>query len=457
MQLLLPRSSVSGIDWPAIPSAGAATALAMQYQLEQSQWWSPEALQAMQLRQLSQLLAHAYETVPFYRERLGAASFDSAQGITPEQFDRLPLLSRQDVQRAGKSLLSDRVPQDHGKTLGGNTSGSTGRPITFYATELTQFFWRALTLREHLWHGRDFNGMLANIRVTGGEGKRVQGWGPSTDAAFETGPSATLDIRAGLATQLEWLQHQNPDYLLTYPSNVHGLAKLSMLRGLQFPKLREVRTISENLNPEVRELCRKAWGVPLVDTYSAAEVGYIALQCPQHEHYHVQSETVLVEILNPEGRSCLPGEIGRVVITTLHNFAMPLIRYEIMDYAEVGDPCPCGRGLPVIARILGRQRSLVTLPDGSQHWPRIGQSRWMDIVPIEQIQLVQKTPHHVEAKLVMSRRLQPEEESKLTLIFQESLGYPFLITYSYPAEIMRNASGKFEDFVSEVDAGAATP
>jgi phenylacetate-coenzyme A ligase PaaK-like adenylate-forming protein len=61
-----------------------------------------------------------------------------------------------------------------------------------------------------------------------------------------------------------------------------------------------------------------------------------------------------VEVLDEEGRPCAPGETGRVVATSLNNFAMPLIRYETGDTAEVGAPCPCGRGLPVLTRIMGR-------------------------------------------------------------------------------------------------------
>src|SRR6185295_14515719 len=99
------------------------------------------------------------------------------------------------------------------------------------------------------------------------------------------------------------------------------------------------------------------WGVGVVDVYSSEECGQIALQCPEHEQYHVQSESVLVEVLDDEGRPCAPGTIGRVVLTTLQNFAMPLIRYDIGDFAEPGPACPCGRALPVLTRIVGRVRN----------------------------------------------------------------------------------------------------
>ena len=310
-----------------------------------------------------------------------------------------------------------------------------------------------MTLREHLWHQRNFAGKLAVIRVNVKNGNH-ENWGVPVAAIFETGPSAVLDIGTDLDAQLTWLQEQNPDYLLSYPSNVLALAKACISKGIRLENLREIRTLSEAHNPELRAVCREAWGVPVTDIYSANEVGYIAFQCPEHEHFHIQSETLFVEVLNAQGEACQPGEIGRVVITTLHNYAMPLIRYEIMDYAEVGEACPCGRGLPVIKRVLGRQRNLITLPDGRQHWPSMGYGKWFGVAPIEQIQLVQKNLQQIEARLVMPRPLTPDEQAQMIPILQKSLGYAFQISFSYHDEIPRSASGKFEDFISEIDANA---
>src|SRR3546814_11153852 len=91
-----------------------------------------------------------------------------------------------------------------------------------------------------------------------------------------------------------------------------------------------------------------------------------------HEVYHAQSENVLLEVVDDDGRPCGPGETGRVLITSLHNFATPLIRYELGDYAEVGSPCACGRGLPVIKQVLGRKRNRLILSDGRSGFPYLG-------------------------------------------------------------------------------------
>lgn len=423
--------------------------LAMQYQLEQSQWLPPQIILQHQFNQLSTALAHAYETVPFYHEHFQKIGFNPKERINPEIFTQLPFLQRSDIQSAGGALLSRQVPRDHGRLLEQQTSGSSGMPIKTFGTEVTQFFWRVFTLRDHLWHKRNLTGKLASIRTKVKDGI-VQGWGPSTDVVFNTGQSAMLNIHADIDTQVKWLKGHDPNYLLSHPSNIYALAERCIELNIRLSRLCEVRTFGEVVNPELRAICMKAWGAPVVDIYSAQEIGYIALQCPEHERYHIQSENVLVEVLNEEDRPCAPGEIGRVVITTLHNFAMPLIRYEILDYAERGELCPCGRGLPIIKRIMGRQRNLIILPDGKRHWPSFPAEKWASIAPIRQIQLIQKDLEHVVARLVSDKQLSTEEERPFIAVLQECLGYPFRITLQYLERIERNASYKYEDFISEV-------
>jgi len=127
--------------------------------------------------------------------------------------------------------------------------------------------------------------------------------------------------------------------------------------------------------------------------------GIIALQCPVSGLYHAQSESLLVEVLNDEGQPCKPGEVGRIVITDLHNFATPLIRYEIRDYAEVGPPCPCGRGLQTFSRIMGRRRNMVVFPNGERHWPLVGAYRFREVADIKQYQVIQHALDDIEVML----------------------------------------------------------
>lgn len=444
---MVPRSALVDVSWPALPDAAGARMLALQYQLNESQWWPALRLREAQLRQLTLLLRHARETVALYRERL--AHLDLSQHVDAASFAAIPLLARQDIQNRFDALTSNRVPPAHGKVFEGETSGSTGRPIRFRSTELCDFFWHVFTLRDHLWHQRDFSAKLAAIRdrVEPGTGS---GWGPSTDVAYRTGAMSTCNTAAPLSAQAQWLLRENPDYLISVASNARALAQYCGERSLRPPGLREVRTYGDALHPDMRESCRLAWNVPVVDIYSCKEAGYLALQCPECELYHVQSEGVWLEVLDAEGRPCAAGETGRVVITPLHNFSMPLLRYEIGDYAEVGPACGCGRGLPVLRRILGRVRNMLRLPNGDMQRPRFGEAKFARIAPVLQFQVVQQSFEELRVNLVVARALTPAEEQKLREHVLQHLGHPFRISLVYQESIPRAASGKYEDFLSEV-------
>lgn len=453
------KSSVEEVDWPAVPDPRGSALLAILFQLEHSQWWPAEQIKERQFGQLQRLLAHARRSVPFYRERLSSVLGSRGLAGNPDLWQDILILRREDVQEAGDALLSEDLPASHGGLDEIFTSGSTGKPIRAVRSELWGLFWNAFTLRDHLWHRRDLSGKLASIRESGRKeatypkGTVSDNWGYASRMVFATGLSVGLNITSTWDQQIDWLQREDPDYLLTHPSVAHRLAEHCLDKGIRLPRLREVETISEVLRPATRALCRQAWNVPLVDMYTAREAGYIALQCPGAEHYHVQSEGIFVEVLNERGEPCEPGEIGRVIVTPLHNFAMPLIRYDIGDYAEIGDACSCGRGLPVLRRILGRGQNMLVMPDGELRWPLLSSldlQGLQAIAPIRRYQFVQKTLKSIEMRLSVARPLSAAEQDALRNWVREKFGSPFEVRLSFHDELPRTATGKFEDFVCEV-------
>jgi len=228
------------------------------------------------------------------------------------------------------------------------------------------------------------------------------------------------------------------------------LARWFRSSGRNPPPLRGVRTFGEMVGADLRALCSEVFGVGVSDVYSTVDAGYLGVQCPDHEYHHVPSEVVLLEVLNAAGRPCGPGETGTVVVTPLHNFAMPLLRYDIGDIAEVGPTCSCGRGLPVLARVVGKTRDIVVLPSGEHRFARIGTKGIADFPTLLQIQVVQKTVHDVEVRLVTRGTFGAENETKLGAILREALGADFAIAYTYHDRIPRSAGGKYFDFISEV-------
>jgi len=404
------------------------------------------------MRQLSLILRHAHAHIPYYRDRWGPR-FDAASA-NAEAFAELPLLTRRDLLESYDRLKSEAVPPEHGKLAELRTSGSTGSPVRVLRSQLSQLFWNAITLRDHRWHRRDLSVKLAAIRHGVSEGA-AQSWGIATAGLISTGPAVNLSASTDIGEQLDWLQREQPGYLITYPSNAAALAKLSLERAVHLQRLREVRTVGEMLTPDVRSACREAWGVKVVDMYSANEVGYVALQCPMHEHYHVQSEGVLLEVLDDGGRPCAIGETGRLVVTDLQNLGTPLVRYEIGDYGELGTPCDCGRGLPVLTRIAGRVRNMLVTADGKRYWPLLGSRKFIEVAPVLQHQVVQKQYDLLEVRLVTAQPLDASQEAKLRDMVLAAMPPGMQLVFRYLDDIPRGTGGKFEDFVSEVASGAA--
>ena len=450
-------SSVPQISWPAIPAPYSAALLAVLFQLERSQWQPADALQAEQFRQLADVVAHAYRTVPFYKAAFDKEGVNPRTAATVANWNRLPLLTRRDVQLSGAKLHSTEVPKQHGPVCSMATSGSTNAPVVTLGTEITEFFWRALTLRDHFWHKRDFSRSVAAIRHTGDtkamppDGEVSAEWGPATAGTIKTGPGCVLNIQSTIEEQAHWLVRLNPGYVLGYTSALLAVGRLLAQNGQRLSNLLEVRTFGEILEPQCRSEIQRSFGVKVVDMYSSQEVGYIALQCPDHEHYHVQSENLLVEVLDDRGEPCGAGQVGRVVVTTLHNYAMPLLRYDIGDYAEVGEPCACGRGLPVLKRILGRQRNLLTMPDRSRRWPVFDAGERPEELPaFFQFQVIQKSVQQLEILAVRPALFTADEEAHVRRYLQQTLGHPFEISIRCVESIPRSRTGKFEDFISEV-------
>jgi phenylacetate-CoA ligase len=458
-QLLIPNSAASGIAWPALPRTRNAKLLALLYQFEQSQWWPAEKLEQLQLGQLSALLSHACHHVPFYRERLSGLKDRGFRLASYADLRQIPILTREQVQENLLSLTATTLPDDHLPLKEGRTSGSTGMPVTYRSTRITELLAVSLGLRSKIWHRQHGGLRKASLQISRQdprepqEEERIAPTSAASLAVFPGGSTAHFDSRKNIREQLEWLQQVDPELLVTFPSNLAALTREASERGIQLPNLKHLCTQGEVVSADMREMCRAVWGLKIVDIYSCRELNTIALQCPEQEHYHVQSERVIVEVLDERGEHCGPGETGRVVLTDPHNFVMPFVRYANGDFAEVGEACTCGRQMPVLKRILGRTRNMLVLPEGGSIWPAYGSNDLAQVAPIRQLQAVQHTPTDIELRVVPLRPLDSDAQARLLAAAQarfDEIGPSFTLRLSCVEEIPRAKSGKFEDFLSLV-------
>ena len=447
---------IPGYSFPAIPAPSVAATWLLANQLLANEWRPREDIEANQIMQLRTLVQFAEEQCPFYADRIRSCGMTPGALSDMEGFRLLPPLTRRDLQDSFQHIRARKPPLGTEVVGELKTSGSTGSPVRVLGTNASGAMWNACNVRDHIWAGLDLKACLVSIRhfpndVRGArtpEGVNLTNWGGQTAQMFVSGSSHLMDVGMSPDLQIDFILKHNPDYVLSYPSNLETLGRILAERGQKLKRLQMLQTIGEVLPAQMRENIEGFFGVPVWDLYSCVEVGYVASQCPSGCGYHVHEENVVVEVLNDENKPCSPGETGRVVITTLVNYASPLIRYDLGDYATLMDgPCPCGRGLLGLKEIIGRQRGQILMPDGSVRFSSHLSTAIRDAGKIRQFQVVQHERGRVEILIVPMEGFGEAEQKKIVEEFQAYLGFPIRVTFTMVSKIERQAGGKYLDFV----------
>lgn len=444
-------SHVPGIAWPPVLAGRAATLAALLHQLNESQWLPAAELEKRQYERLAVLAAHSFAHSPYFQQRMTQAGLTPDSLASPEGLRRLPPLTRRDAQAMTESMRCRHVPPSHLPLTETKTSGSTGEPLVVRKTMATNLFWQANMLREHSWHERDFSGGVLAMRGVIAEPVRYESWGEPINLLYKSGPTLGIPVTTPLSEQLRIIREFKPNHLIIYPNNLEALITLCQKENVTIDFIDHIWSICEALSPQLRQKAERFFNCKVEDDYSSQEVGIIALQCPKSGLLHVMSESVILEVVDEKGDPCREGEVGSVIVTDLNNFATPFIRYALGDLAEVGPACPCGRGLPTLKAIRGRNRNLVVKPDGSRHWPPVAVAFFKAKLPVQQFQMIQHSLEEIEVRLVTERPLSKDEEDKLGAELTGVFTHPFAYRYVYFNErIPPAANGKFEEFTCMV-------
>lgn len=341
----VPRSAAGGVVWPAVPGRVAASALALQFQLDRSQWWAPAEIAAHQAVQLAALLDHALARVPWYRDRVRDRHAPSPRPGAPVDFAAFTPLAPADVRAAARALHADSVPPQHGRLH--RAVGACG--ASKIESDLERFFQAGLVLRDHRWHDRDWTAPAAV--VTDADREAPVAWGAAVEAVWDPAPVARLPA-ADFDHAWREIARLRPGRIFVRARAVGGLASAAAAAGPLGADLAEVCAVGGPLGQAESRAAEAAFRAPVRHRYEVPGVGCIALPCPDGHGWHVQAEVVLAEVVDADGNPCAPGRLGRLLLTPLHAFGTPLIRYAPGDMAEPAAPCPCGRGLARLARIV---------------------------------------------------------------------------------------------------------
>lgn len=423
--------------------------------LEQSQWWPQPRIQELQMRKLGEMLKHAYAQVPFYRRRFDEAGLCPSDVQSFTDLLRLPVLTKREIQAHQDDLMACGIERH--RLRENHTGGSTGQPLTFYQDANTIAWSDADKLRNYRMAGYQLGMRWAFL------------WGADYDArahkgrkerfkdrfVFNTQWINTFDLTVETLVQAaEQLARWQPRILVAYVSSATLLARLIKARGLSGIHPLAIQTSAEVLTPDDRRLLEETFGCAVFDRYGCREVGNIAHECSAHQGLHILAENNLLELLDAQGRPVEPGQPGRVVVTNLNNFAMPLIRYENGDMGVASQRiCGCGRGLPLMDSINGRITDVITSPSGKLLHGEFFTHLFYKIGGVYQFRVVQETRHDLLIQIVPGSGF----DQRAALSFLERTihqqGDPaFRVRFDVRDNLPPSPSGKYRFTVSEVPA-----
>lgn len=326
---------------------------------------SREEVDQYSFNELKVIVKFSKQRIPWYTNSFASIGDVDGSESLRDLLQSLPILSRRQVQENFDGLYFKSPENNPADYVIQATSGSTGKPVSVMKfAPLYSAEYDALTLTEWQLNKRDTSKTLSTFRIVQTELEDAPLGPPLSYIGATRVHTSRSILKRSIPELLNELHRLRPDYLFVNGVVARQLALAQLDSDNEPIKIEQFLTVSDRIDPQLRTLIQEVFGGRIIDRYSSEEFGYIALQCPVHDHLHVCSPSLVVEVVDEEGNACDVGVPGRVLVTSLHNFAMPLIRYDIGDIAEFGEPCDSGFNWPVLNQVNGRIRDSITLPDG---------------------------------------------------------------------------------------------
>ena len=404
-------------------------------------------------RQLRKLVQHAYRTVPYYR-----ALWDE-HGVHPDSIRGaadMPLLPAvvKTHFRAAPEIERVAAGLDPEMLIPAASSGSSGRPFMIRRSWLEHnllSFARMRALRSYGVKRTDRALNILNPKHVHARDNKIIG---RTLVALKL---QTQQKRVSIHLDPEAIAAEvrafRPAMLSGYPNMLARVSDALQRHPVSPPSIRIALTGAEALTPDLRRKIEERLGVPVRDQYGSNECNLMAWECAHGGPLHTSDDTVLIEVVGPDGAPVEPGEHGEVVVTALHTFTMPLIRFRIGDVARQGSTlCECGAPFATIQGVQGRMLDMFPLPDGRVIHPYwLSESLIMDDPDwIENFQLTQERIDRVTMRIVPRAAPTAARIEKLRALGAELLGAGVRFELSIVDSIPSELSGKFRPARSHV-------
>jgi phenylacetate-CoA ligase len=441
--------------FPAFEAMRGRPTVGLLEYLHTTERWSADALRDLQVGFLRRLLRHAYTHTTHYREVMDAVELRPEDIQDVGVLERLPLLDREATRATHDARIAAAGPKI---TITKTSSGTTGEPVMVQYNEESRV-WRDATR----WRGYGWAGYQIGHRAMHywGFGPAVTSWTKRNKIKLDRILKRDLYVDctprgdAALLDAVAQLQKFKPHVIVAYAAGAAALARFINRKSLRDWNDIPVLVGAERLWPEDRAEISRAFG-PAFETYGAREVMLMGAECDAHDGLHTSMETMIVEVVvreNGRTRAAKPGETGEVVVTYLHNLAVPLVRYVTGDLAvaHAAERCACGRGLVKIGPIEGRVAEAMFDGNGNPVSGLVFSILFALLGnETKQFQIVQHADKRITLKVITSEAPVLKEATQKALrdwVAKYLPGIPFAI--EHVAEIPLTAAGKRKIVVIE--------
>lgn len=426
------------VVWPLVARKRGSRHLQFHKLLEGTQYDPPAVHERRQFLLVRALVDHAYASVPFYRTRWDAAGVHPTDLTKLADLAHFPEVTKADLRANPRAFHSDRVDQTLVRVK--RTSGSTGVPLTVHLDEPAAQWKAACTLRADQWSGWRLGQRVA--KVWGNpeyrrDGLRGRLRNTLLDRAVHLDTRHVTDAR--IERFVRSVRRHRPGLVFGHAHSLYLVALKLRKLGVDDVRPNGVISTAMPLHAFQRAAIEQAFGVPVTDRYGCEETSLIASQCERHRGLHVAAESVLTETT----------PTGHLLLTDLVNLAMPLIRYRVGDVVTPGGTCDCGRGLPVLGGVTGREADYVLLPDGGLVSGISLTENFALLIPgAAQVQVVQESLSRLTVRLVAGEEFSPASERKLAELVRETFGPTVKHDLELVDAIPQEPGGKYRFCVS---------
>ena len=418
-------------------------------EFSKNQYLTEVEFKTYQESKLRKLVRHAYATVPYYKDKFDRARLKPTDIRTLEDLPKIPFLTKADIKQNFNKLISEKS----GRLRHGHTSGTTGTPLDVAYDVYTCVVHHVVDWRQKEWAGLRRGMPYASIqgRLICPVGQTKPPFWRKNYINNQLFLSSFHLKKEYLPYYFEKLKKDGIKFIEGYPSTIYTLASFLHATNQKFP-LKGVLTSSETLFDFQRERIETSFQCRIFDFYGMAERAVYASECDRHEGHHLNLDYGITEFVDSDGNAVPDGTNGKIVATSLHNFAFPFIRYQTNDNCSMKTvKCSCGRGFPLMDDVATKNEAIVTLPDGRWISPSVLTHPFKPMENIVESQIIQEDLYNLNVMIVKNSKFGDRDEKMLLKAFFERLGDDIKVRTTYVSEIPKTNNGKLKWIVSNIE------